>query len=152
MKEKSIYNLVLNSILENDNLSERVKGKCLDYVKDLKSDNESLKQELEEEAMSYDIMFDLSNKRKFIRKFNKEFDKEDKKKNPYRDYYCIYPDAEEVYKRYYNLKDRHKKLIKNLRDYINFLVIFHAKDIEGRFRNTIWGQELLDIIDGADEK
>lgn len=152
MKEKSIYNLILSSILENDNLSAKTKGKCLNYINNLKNDNENLKQELQEEIEFCDTMFSLTNKRKFIRKFNKEFDKEDKKKNPNRDYYCVYPDAEEVYKRYYNLKDKHRKLIKDLRDYINFLVIFHAEDIEGRFRDTIWGQELLDIIDEADEE
>ena len=68
--------------------------------------NQELKEQLQEEQEAYDIMFSLWNNRKFIRKFNKEFDKEDKIKNPNRDYACIMPDAEEVYKRYYELKQQ----------------------------------------------
>ena len=74
--------------------------------KKLQKENQQLKEQLQEEQEAYDRMFSLWNNRKFIRKFNKEFDKEDKIKNPNRDYACIMPDAEEVYKRYYELKQQ----------------------------------------------
>ena len=32
-------------------------------------------------------------------------------------------------------------------DYINFLVIIDAQLAGGRFKDTIWGKELLDILD-----
>ena len=60
-------------------------------------------QQLKEE---FDRVFAVYQSRKLIKKFNDEYDEEDKTKNPNRDYACICPDAEEVYKRYYELKEQ----------------------------------------------
>ena len=66
--------------------------------------------ELQEENMELEHIVGLRQKRGLISKFDKEFDEEDKKKNPNRDYAGIIPDAEEVYKRYYELKDNWQEL------------------------------------------
>ena len=64
-----------------------------------KQENQQLKEE-------FDRMFAIYHSRKLIKKFNDEYDEEDKMKNPNRDYACVCPDAEEVYKRYYKLKEQ----------------------------------------------
>lgn len=91
---------------------------------DLKKWNYKLYQEnqyLKEEVEELKLILGMRQKRGLISKFDKEFDEEDKKKNPNRDYASITPDAEEVYKRYYELKEQlqHKyddfpKTVKNL--------------------------------------
>lgn len=65
----------------------------------LLKENQQLKEE-------FDRVFAVYQSRKLIKKFNDEYDEEDKTKNPNRDYACICPDAEEVYKRYYELKEQ----------------------------------------------
>ena len=40
-----------------------------------------------------------------------------------------------------------EKARKEAIDYINFLVIIDAQLAGGRFKDTIWGKELLDILD-----
>ena len=72
----------------------------------LLEENNQLKEQLQQQEEEYDRMFALWHSRKLIKKFDDEFDEEDKKKNPNRDYACICPDAEEVYKRYYELKEQ----------------------------------------------
>jgi CO dehydrogenase nickel-insertion accessory protein CooC1 len=68
--------------------------------------------ELEEDLQDYDRIFDIWNKRKLIKKFNKEFSKqyvkEEKKKG--RKVAGALPDAEYVYKLYYELKKENKRL------------------------------------------
>lgn len=66
--------------------------------------------ELQEENTELEHIVGIREKRGLISKFDKEFDEEDKKKNPNRDYVVITPDAEEVYKRYYELKDNWQEL------------------------------------------
>lgn len=73
---------------------------------------------LQEKVEDLRRIFGIWNNRKLIKKFNKEYDKEDKNKNPNRNYVVIYPDAEEVYKRYYDYKSRNEKAI----EYINKLL------------------------------
>lgn len=75
----------------------------------LLEENNQLKEQLQQQEEEYDRMFALWHSRKLIKKFDDEFDEEDKKKNPNRDYACICPDAEEVYKRYYELKEQLKQ-------------------------------------------
>ena len=68
--------------------------------------------ELEEEIQDYDRIFDIWNKRKLIKKFNKEFSKQyvkDEKKKG-RKIAGALPDAEYVYKLYYELKKENKRL------------------------------------------
>lgn len=40
-----------------------------------------------------------------------------------------------------------EKARKDVYDYINFLVIIDAQLAGGRFKDTIWGKELLEILD-----
>lgn len=40
-----------------------------------------------------------------------------------------------------------EKAIKEVIDYINFLVIIDTQLAGGRFKDTIWGKELLEILD-----
>ena len=71
--------------------------------------------ELLEENKELELIIGLRQKRNLISKFDKEYDEEDKKKNPNRDCAGIMPDAEEVYKRYYSMKNQQKEFI----DYMN---------------------------------
>lgn len=75
------------------------------------NENQELKKQLEE----VEFIVGLRQKRNLISKFDKEYDEEDKKKNPNRDYAGIMPDAEEVYRRYYTMKNQQKEFI----EYIN---------------------------------
>ena len=72
----------------------------------------SEKMDLEEDLKDYDRIFDIWSKRKLIKKFNKEFSKEcvkeEKKKG--RKIAGAIPDAEYVYKMYYELKKENKRL------------------------------------------
>lgn len=78
-------------------------------------ENQSLKKQLEE----VEFIVGLRQKRNLIHKFDKEYDEEDKKKNPNRDYAGIMPDAEEVYRRYYTMKNQQKEFIEYLENYLN---------------------------------
>lgn len=88
--------------------------------------------ELQEENMELEHIVGLRQKRGLISKFDKEYDEEDKKKNPNRDYAGIIPDAEEVYKRYYELKDNWKFL----KEYVDSLWL-DDKGIVTRLRERI---------------
>ena len=83
----------------------------------LKKENQELKKQLEE----VEFIVGLRQKRNLIHKFDKEYDEEDKKKNPNRDYAGIMPDAEEVYRRYYTMKNQQKEFIEWLTSYIELL-------------------------------
>lgn len=74
---------------------------------DLSLENDYLQQEnqeLKDRIKDLELIVGIKRKRSLISKFNKEYDEEDKKKNPNRTYTRIEPDAEEIYKRYYDLK------------------------------------------------
>lgn len=43
--------------------------------------------------------------------------------------------------------ERSEKARKDVYDYINFLVIIDTQLAGGRFKDTIWGKELLEILD-----
>lgn len=80
--------------------------------KQLKDNWNELKKRLEE----VEFIVGLRQKRNLIHKFDKEYDDDDKKKNPNRDYAGTMPDAEEVYRRYYSMKNQQKKFIEYLED------------------------------------
>lgn len=80
-------------------------------------ENQELKKQLEE----LEFIVGLRQKRNLISKFDKEYDEEDKKKNPNRDYAGIMPDAEEIYKRYYAMKNQQKKFIEYLEEPIRMI-------------------------------
>lgn len=90
-------------------------------------------KELEEQIEEVEFIVGLRQKRNLISKFDKEYDEEDKKKNPNRDYAGIMPDAEEVYRRYYTMKNQQQEFIKYLEDEIkrkrlNATCIFEYND------------------------
>ena len=90
-------------------------------------------KELEERIEEVEFIVGLRQKRNLISKFDKEYDEEDKKKNPNRDYAGIMPDAEEVYRRYYTMKNQQQEFIKYLEDEIkrkrlNATCIFEYND------------------------
>ena len=100
--------------------------KQLEFYKDLSEQlqqkNQELKKQLEEykeEIKEIEFIVGLRKKRNLIHKFDKEYDEEDKKKNPNRDYAGIMPDAEEVYRRYYTMKNQQKEFIEYLEEEIN---------------------------------
>lgn len=113
-------------------------------IKNLLEENQQLKEQLEEEQKDYDRMFGLWHNNPLIKKFDDEYDEEDKKKNPNRDYAYLLPNAEEVYKRYYNLKEQLEKSEKSRKK-----VIYHIKNnVEDyEFENTEHYVEILDILD-----
>lgn len=63
------------------------------------------KKELAEKVFELDQHTALRHTRPLIKRFDEEFDKEDLEANPDRTYAGTLPDAEEVYRRYYNQKE-----------------------------------------------
>lgn len=104
-----------------------------DCITNLQEENEELKG-----------MFGIWNNRKLIKKFNKEYDKEDKRKNPNREYVVTYPDAEEVYKRYYDYKSRNEKAIEYLEYQISQLDFY--EDTKAK----MLGSMALVLLQGSD--
>lgn len=86
-----------------------------ELIRDLSKENKELKKQLEE----LESIVGLRQKRNLINKFNKEYDEEDKKKNPNKNHAEIIPDAEEVYKRYYEMKNQQKVFIQWLENKMN---------------------------------
>ena len=78
-----------------------------ELIRDLSKENKELKKQLGE----VEFIVGLRQKRNLISKFDKEYDEEDKKKNPNRDYAGIMPDAEEIYRRYYTMKNQQNEFI-----------------------------------------
>lgn len=109
------------------------------YTIELQQENHQLKEEIKE----LEFIIGLRQKRNLIKKFDKEYDVEDKKKNPNRDYAGITPDAEEVYKRYYQLKDRIEKAIEFIENVYNSL--------ENVDRPIMFYEEILEILKDGEE-
>lgn len=113
-------NVIDNNLhtITDDFLKHMIRDKDLylaQYImKKLEEENQELKKQVDE----LELIVGIRQKRNLISKFDKEYDEEDKKKNPNRDYACVTPDAEEVYKRYYELKAQQKEFIKYLEDEI----------------------------------
>lgn len=80
-----------------------------------------------------------------IKKFDDEFDEEDKKKNPNRYYACICPDAEEVYKRYYELKKQLQQKENIINKAIEELYIW------GETLNPEFQKRVLEILEKSDK-
>lgn len=121
--------------------------KIIEEYQKLQQENQQLKQDIEELY----LIVGIRQKRNLIRKFDKEYDEEDKKKNPNRDYAGITPDAEEVYKRYYELKDRINKVIKYIEGHskesgVKIYGIPECKIFMGSV------EELLDLLKGDKEQ
>lgn len=74
-------------------------------------------QQLKEQVKDLERIVGIRQKRGLISKFDREYDEEDKKKNPDRNYASITPDVEEIYVRYYELKDQNECLLNQKRDF-----------------------------------
>ncbi len=127
----------MNSINIEDlrNAVERLKK--IPTYQDLLKENQELKKQLEE----LEFIVGLRQKRNLISKFDKEYDEEDLKKNPNRDYVVIMPDAEEVYRRYYAMKNQQKEFINYLKSMLenekdNFSVA-RVKDVLLKYKEII---------------
>ena len=86
--------------------------KTMEYkekIKKLKKENKKLKEDIED----YERIFDIWNKRKLIKKFNKEFSKKTVKEERAKGNYIVgaIPDAEYVYKKYYEKVEQIDKVI-----------------------------------------
>ena len=115
--------LLMGKERENKKLKEKYENAVADYETTM-SELQELKKQLEEykeEIKELEFIVGLRKKRNLIHKFDKEYDEEDKKKNPNRDYAGIMPDAEEVYRRYYTMKNQQKEFIEWLTSYIELL-------------------------------
>lgn len=107
---------VFDELLEENQKLKADYGNKAQVERDLLlEENKELKKQLEE----VEFIVGLRQKRNLIHKFDKEYDEEDKKKNPNRDYAGIMPDAEEVYKRYYSMRNQQKEFINYLEDEIH---------------------------------
>lgn len=122
---------------------------------ELLKENQELKKQLEE----VEFIVGLRQKRNLISKFDKEYDEEDKKKNPNRDYAGVMPDAEEVYKRYYAMKNQQKKFIEYMNKTIEELECDDVGDEEMKgylIQRIDTFKEILskykEIIGGLNEK
>lgn len=119
-------------------LDHQIKGR-LEAIEVILKENQSLKKQLEE----LESIVGLRQKRNLINKFNKEYDEEDKKKNPNRSHAEIIPDAEEVYKRYYEMKNQQKEFIEWLEQNIeNEEYCYLAQNPGERCRKDIFEEAL----------
>lgn len=127
----------MNSINIEDlrNAVERLKK--IPTYQDLLKENQELKKQLEE----LEFIVGLRQKRNLISKFDKEYDEEDLKKNPNRDYVVITPDAEEVYRRYYAMKNQQKEFISYLENMLDnendIFSVVRVKDVLLKYKEII---------------
>lgn len=138
MNDKELWEL-MSIICEGQNSEQR--RKVEQYITDLQKETERLQEELKD----LNRILCVWNSRKLINKFNKEYDKEDLEKNPNREYVVIYPDAEEVYKRYY----KQKAIIKEVREKIKGVKkinneVYKQTDMLERFYSRKWCNDKMD--------
>ena len=137
-------------IYENKTTTNKLKNEQIftvwqdPIIEKLQQENQQLKEEINE----LELIIGLRQTRKLIHKFDKEYDEEDKRKNPNRDYASIMPDAEEVYKRYYEQQKRINKAI----DYMELVLGYLQKDGFKTFGDLDYAQaeveELYKILKG----
>ena len=53
-------------------------------------------------------------------------------------------------KELYNEVIRLREIIDNIKEYVNYLVIFN-QTINGKFSETQWGEDILDLLRGEDK-
>lgn len=127
-------------ICNNENIGQFITIKDEKYhlccIEELQQENKELKKQLEEA----EFIVGLRQKRNLISKFDKEYDEEDKKKNPNRDYAGIMPDAEEVYRRYYTMKNQQKEFIEYMENEIN-----KFKELEKFAREVFDNNKIINI-------
>lgn len=114
---KDVFNELFDEMVNWRKESKELNQKYLNAVADYETTMSEL-QELKKQLEEVEFIVGLRQKRNLIHKFDKEYDDEDKKKNPNRDYAGIMPDAEEVYRRYYSMKNQQKEFISYLENEI----------------------------------
>lgn len=114
---KDVFNELFDEMVNWRKESKELNQKYLNAVADYETTMSEL-QELKKQLEEVEFIVGLRQKRNLIHKFDKEYDDEDKKKNPNRDYAGIMPDAEEVYRRYYSMKNQQKEFISYLENKI----------------------------------
>lgn len=92
----------LKSLLFKDQLTQHGKRKLIEYIEQL----ENKVREQEENIEDYERILDIFDKREYRKKYLEERRKEEKG--------LLYPDADEIYKKYYELKEDKQKLIDKL--------------------------------------
>lgn len=114
----------------------RLNGKT--YLSRLQQENQELKEAIED----YERIFDIWSKRTLINKFNKEYSKKVVKEEREKGHKIVsaLPDAEYVYKKYYELQERIDKAIDKLGRYATKL-----RNNGGAFAFCV---DLLDILKG----
>lgn len=126
--------------------------KTMEYkekIKQLKKENKQLKEDLED----YERIFDIWNKRKLINKFNKEFSKKMVKEERAKGNKIVsaIPDAEYVYKKYYEKVEQIDKAI----EYIEKNIHFCENDSQGAYDvcniRIASDKKLLEILKGGEE-
>lgn len=103
---KDVYALqCLATELKRNNINEILKSDYDLLCKDYKKATKKI-EKLEEENKEYSSLIEMQNKREYRSKFLKDFQKE-KGKN-------VFPDYDEIYKRYNDYKARIDKAIENI--------------------------------------
>lgn len=108
LKENEKYKRLSRMNLKN---AEEFKNNMCEHRCLLKSENEELKQEnekLRQDNIDYKRILDLADNRTYRKKYLEERRKEQPD--------LLYPDADEIYRRYYELKKENKELKETLKD------------------------------------
>lgn len=132
MSDKKFYQEVCKTIEYKEN------------IKQLKKENQKLKEDLQD----YERIFDIWNKRKLINKFNKEFSKEKVKEERAKGNKIVgvIPDAEYVYKKYYEKVEQIDKAIECIS---NFLCTEEYINVDGKAIANNY-EKILEILNGGE--
>ena len=110
----------------------------LNLTKKIQKENEKLK----ENNMEYERILDLADNRIYRKKYLEERRKEQPD--------LLYPDADEIYQRYYELKQENEKLKNKLLDTLEGQKVIEEETPQYIKENYIPKQKLKDIIDRID--
>lgn len=113
-----------------------------------KIDNqEKIIRELQEDLEDYERIFDIWNKRKLINKFNKEFSKKKVKEERVKGNKIVgaIPDAEYVYKKYYEKVEQIDKAIDFIKEHN---IVGMNKEYLPRGYECCYSSELMEILKG----
>ena len=109
------------SFIGNSNITYADIKILLDYIKQLEQENQQLKEQLQQKE---EEIKELCKKIKVNEKSRRKMQK------------SLMEKIQEI-----------EKARKDVYDYINFLVIIDTQLAGGRFKDTIWGKELLELLD-----
>ena len=147
MKENNTENDIkaLKRLLYRNELTQYGKRRLMYYYeqqeknyKRVLKENESLK----ENNMEYERILDLADNRIYRKKYLEERRKEELN--------LLYPDSDEIYQRYYELKQENEKLKNKLLDTLEGQKVIEEETPQYIKENYIPKQKLKDIIDRID--